>query len=87
MTIENAKTTIINLDDEDNRVILVVFNPRKYADTEHHTAEVYTTYKEYGVVDYQFGVAFDYGNEQEVIDMVLRNYNEGNLAWGELIGD
>lgn len=85
MTIENAKTTIINLDDEDNRVILVVFLPDDESDVNSPEAEVYTTYRDYGVINYQFAIPYEVGKENLVTDLVIRNFENGNLTWGELI--
>ena len=85
MTIENAKTTIINLDDEDNRVILVVFLPDDKSDVNSPEAEVYTTYRDYGVINYQFGIPYEVGKENLVTDLVIRNFENGNLTWGEII--
>ena len=85
MTIKNTKTTIINLNDEQNRVILVVFLPDDESDVNTPEAEVYTTYRDYGVINYQFSIPYEVGKENLTTDMVIRNLESGNLAWGELI--
>lgn len=85
MTIKNAKTTIINLNDEQNRVILVVFLPDDESDVNAPEAEVYTTYRDYGVIEYQFGIPYEVGKEILTTDMVIRNLESGNLHWGEIM--
>jgi protein subunit release factor A len=83
ITKEEIKTLRVKLNDEEKKIITIHFIPQE-VDADHKMiAEVFTNYEGNGLVEYQFGLPCNPGDEKEIYGMVIGNLASGNLFWAD----